>query len=95
MQNTSGKKDADQYGYSLFASMKASKKSDIYVRFDDLYSKNDWNIAKDEHAAIIGAQIKLNKYAKPAPNFRMYIPKADGAKKEYSTYVNSYFGLLL
>ena len=92
MQNASGKKDADQYGYSLYASMKASKKTDIYARFDDLNSKNDWNIAKDEQAAIVGAQIKLNKYVKVAPNFRMCMPKADGAKKEYSAYVNCYFG---
>ena len=85
--------NADQNGYSIFASAKLSKLTDIYARYDDLNSKDDWNIAKDESAAIIGAQFKLGKYVKIAPNFRMNMPKADGAKNGYSAYVNCYFGL--
>ena len=92
MWNASHKENSDQSGYSIFASTKLSKTTDIYARFDDLYSKNDWNIAKDEQAAIIGAQIKLGKYVKVAPNFRMSMPKADGVKNEYSAYINCYFG---
>ena len=92
MQNASNKDGADQSGYSLFASTKLSKSADIYARFDDLYSKNDWNKAKDEQAAILGAQLKLGKYVKVAPNVRMSMPKADGAKERYSAYVNCYFG---
>ena len=92
MQNASNKNDADQYGYSVFASAKVSKKAEVYARFDELYSKNDWNIAKDEQAAIIGAQFKLGKYVKVAPNFKMNKPKADGADNKYSAYVNCYFG---
>ena len=92
MQNASNKDGADQSGYSLFASTKLSKTADIYARFDDLYSKNDWNISKDTQAAILGAQFKLGKYVKIAPNFRMSMPKADGAKERYSAYVNCYFG---
>ena len=93
MQNASNKNDADQYGYSVFASAKVSKKAEVYARFDELYSKNDWNIAKDEQAAIIGAQFKLGKYVKVAPNFKMNKPKADGADNKYSVYVSCYFGL--
>ena len=92
MLNASNTKGNDQFGYSAFASVKVVKNADIYARFDDLYSKNDWNISKDEQAAIIGAQFKLGKYVKVAPNFRMSMPKADGAKNEYSAYVNCYFG---
>ena len=92
MQNASNKEGADQSGYSLFASARVSKNADMYARFDDLKSKDDWNIAKDEQAAIIGAQFKLGKYVKVAPNFRMSMPKADGAKNNYSAYVNCYFG---
>ena len=92
MQNASNKDGADQSGYSLFASTKLSKTADIYARFDDLYSKNDWNISKDTQAAILGAQFKLGKYVKIAPNFRMSMPKTDGAKERYSAYVNCYFG---
>ena len=93
MQNASNKNDADQYGYSVFASAKVSKKAEVYARFDELYSKNDWNIAKDEQATIIGAQFKLGKYVKVAPNFKMNKPKADGADNKYSAYVSCYFGL--
>lgn len=92
MWNASYTDGADQNGYSIFASTKLSKIADIYARFDDLYSKNDWNINKDEAAAILGAQFKLGKYVKIAPNFRMSMPKAEGAKNGYSAYVNCYFG---
>ncbi len=64
MWNASYKDDADQYGYSVFASVKVAKFADLYARYDDLYSNNDWNIAKDEAAAILGAQFKLGKYVK-------------------------------
>ena len=92
LQNASNKDNADQSGYSLFASTKLSKSAEVYARFDDLYSKNDWNKAKDEQAAILGAQFKLGKYVKVAPNVRMSMPKADGADERYSAYVNCYFG---
>ncbi|MBQ8335908.1 MAG: hypothetical protein IJY44_00055 [Bacteroidaceae bacterium] len=92
MWNAAYTNNADQYGYSAFASVKVAKFADIYARFDDIYSKNDWNIAKDKSAAILGAQFKLGKYVKIAPNFRMSIPKADGAKNGYYAYVNCYFG---
>ena len=92
MWNASYKEGQDQYGYSVFASAKLNKKTDVYARLDDLCSKDDWNKAKDEQAAILGAQFKLGKYVKIAPNFRMSMPKADGADNAYSAYINCYFG---
>lgn len=92
MWNAANKDGADQYGYSVFATAKLSKDTELYARFDDLNSKNDWNKAKDESAAIIGAQFKLGKYVKIAPNFRISTPKASGADDKYSAYVNCYFG---
>ena len=93
MKNASNKKDADQQGYSIYATVNASKNVNLYARFDDLSSKNDWNIKKDEQAAILGAQFKVGKYVKIAPNFRMAMPKADGADEKYSAYVSCYFGI--
>ena len=93
MLNASNKYGNDQFGYSAFASVMVAKNADVYARFDDLYSKSDWNIAKDEQTAILGAQFKLGKYVKVAPNLRMCMPKADGAKNEYSAYINCYFGI--
>ena len=92
MLNAAYADNANQYGYSVFGSVKVAKFADIYARFDDLYSNDDWNIAKDEQVAILGAQFKLGKYVKIAPNVRMSMPKAAGAKNSYSTYVNCYFG---
>ena len=93
MWNASNKKDADQYGYSIFGSVKVSKDAELYARFDDLCSKNEWNKAKDEQTAILGAQFKLGKYVKLAPNLRMSMPKADGADNKYTAYVSCYFGI--
>mgnify|MGYP003293922487 CR=1 FL=1 len=92
MWNAAYADNANQYGYSIFGSVNVAKFADIYARFDDLYSNDDWNIAKDERAAILGAQFKLGKYVKIAPNFRMSMPKADGSKMGCSAYVNCYFG---
>lgn len=92
MWNASFKDDAGQNGYSIFASAKLSQVTNLYARFDNLYSQNDWNISKDESAAILGAQFKVGKNVKIAPNFRMSMPKADGANNSYTAYVNCYFG---
>ena len=92
MWNASFKDDAGQNGYSIFASAKLSQVTNLYARFDNLYSQNDWNISKDESAAILGAQFKVGKYVKIAPNFRMSMPKADGANNSYTAYANCYFG---
>ena len=92
MWNASYKDGQDQYGYSVFASAKLDKKTEVYARLDDLCSKDDWNMAKDEQTAILGVQFRLGKYMKIAPNFRMSMPKADGADNGYSAYINCYFG---
>ena len=77
MWNASYQEGQDQSGYSVFASAKLDKKIEVYARFDDLCSKDDWNKSKDEQAAILGAQFKLGKYVKMAPNVRMSMPKAE------------------
>ena len=91
-KNDGNVKGNDLYGFSVYGSVKASKSTDIYARFDNLSSKDDWNEAKDESAVIAGLQFKLGKYVKIAPNFRMGMPKADGADNRYMGYVSCYFG---
>ena len=92
MKNANYKEGADQSGYSVYTTLNLNKKTTLYARYDDLLSKNDWNKAKDESAAIVGAQFKLGKYVKIAPNFRMNMPKADGANNEYAAYMSCFFG---
>lgn len=91
MQNSGNVKSRNQLGCSVYGSVKAHKIVDVYARWDMLTSNNGWNAAKDEHAVIAGAQVKLGKYVKVAPNFRMTIPK-EGENK-YMAYVSCYFGL--
>lgn len=92
MANAFYSDDLDQSGYSLFASINLNKEISLYARFDDLYSKNDWNKVNDESVAILGTQFKLGKYVKIAPNFRLSMPKVEGVKNTYSAYINCYFG---
>lgn len=91
MQNSGNVKSRNQLGCSVYGSVKAHKIVDVYARWDMLTSNNGWNAAKDEMAVIAGAQVKLGKYVKIAPNFRMTIPK-EGENK-YMAYVSCYFGL--
>ena len=91
MQNSGNVEHRNQLGYSVYGSVKAHKIVDVYARWDMLTSNNGWNAAKDEMAVIAGAQVKLGKYVKIAPNFRMTIPKEGESK--YMAYVSCYFGL--
>ncbi len=93
MENEKGVEDRNKSGFSVYGTFKANDKSEIFARFDDLSSKDDWNKSKDESVLLIGAQFKCGKYVKIAPNFRMTMPKADGAKEMYAGYVSCYFGL--
>ena len=88
MANTSGVADADQSGYSLFAMVNLPKCISLFVRFDDLYSRNSKNSAKDESAAILGAQFKIGKYVKIAPNFKMILLKTNETENIYTAYLN-------
>ncbi|MBO5252248.1 MAG: porin [Bacteroidaceae bacterium] len=92
-KNDGNVKGNDLYGFSIYGSTKLNKMAEIYARYDNLSSKDDWNEAKDESAILAGLQFKLGKYVKIAPNFRMNIPKANGADNRYMGYVSCYFGL--
>lgn len=90
--NADYKQDANKSGLSVYGSVKAASFVDVFARFDDMYSTNDWNISKDNSLVLVGAQFKCGKYVKIAPNFRMEIPK-NGAPCAYAAYVNCSFGL--
>ncbi len=94
MENYKGTEDRNLNGFSVYGTLKTSKNSEIFARYDDLSSKDDWNKADgDEGVVLVGAQFQLCKYIKLAPNFRMTMPKADGDDNDYSAYVSCYFGL--
>ncbi len=90
-QNYGNIKNADLYGISVYSTAKLNNTVDLFARYDNLTSKDDWNLSKDESSTIIGAQFKAGKYVKIAPNFRMNIPSIDGADNKYSGYISCYF----
>ncbi len=93
MQSYKGVEDHDKSGFSIYGMVKTGKDTEVYARYDDLASKDDWALVDDEGALLVGAQFKLGKHVKLAPNFRMTMPKADGADNAYSAYVSCYFGI--
>ncbi len=93
MENYKGVKDHNKSGFSVYGTLKASKVTEIFARYDDVSSKDDWAKDDDEGVMLLGAQFKLGKYVKLAPNFRMAMPKADGADNLYAGYISCYFGL--
>ncbi len=93
IKNFNGVDDANRYGYSVYGRVAATDKMELFARFDDIFSKDDWNEKNDERVVLVGAQWKLGKYVKLAPNFRLSMPKADGADNGYAGYLSCYFGL--
>ena len=82
------KAGSKQSGYSVFTSVKLTDETNLYARWDELFAGN--TASKD--AAILGAQFKVGKYVKVAPNVRMQLDRATG-KDTYEGYVSCYFGL--
>ena len=93
MRNNRRIEGQNLYGFSMYASGSINRWLDLYARADGLMSSDDWNKAKDDVAIIAGAQFKLGKYVKIAPNFRMSIPSADGEENRYYAYISCCFGL--
>lgn len=77
-----------QSGYSVYTSVNVSKTAAVYARWDELFTGN--TASKD--AAIVGAQFKVGKYIKVAPNVRMQMDRKT-SKNTYEGYVSCYFGL--
>lgn len=92
MQNTSNVADADLTGVSLYTTVKLGGRVDAFARYDNLWSKDDWNIAKDESTYMAGVEVRPCKYVKIAPNFRYHDLKASGVKDKCYLYLSCFFG---
>ena len=86
--NYMDKAGSKQSGYSVFTSVKLTDETNLYARWDELFTGN--TASKD--AAIVGAQFKVGKYIKVAPNVRMQMDRKAG-NNTYEGYVSCYFGL--
>lgn len=93
MRNNRRVEGQNLYGFSMYASGNINHWLNLFARADGLMSSDDWNKENDEVAIIAGAQFKLGKYVKIAPNFRISIPSADGLPNRYYGYISCCFGL--
>lgn len=92
MQNAKNVADADIAGVSLYTTVKLGDRVDAFARYDNLWSKNDWNISKDESTYMAGVEVRPCKYVKIAPNFRYHDVRMSGVKDRYYLYVSCFFG---
>ncbi len=89
MKNAGYKDGVNKQGCSFYTSGRLSKNVEAYGRFDHLYVDS----TDGESACLLGLQVKVGKYVKLAPNFRMNFPKADAAANSYHAYLSCYFGI--
>lgn len=93
MAHAGGKEGCNQSGVSAYAKVKVGKAAEVFARYDNLFSENDWNKAGNDRRMIMGAQWKLGKYIKVAPNVRYTMPKAHGGDNKVAGYVNCFVGI--
>lgn len=91
--NTSFVSKQNLNGVSVYTNIPINKNVSIFGRWDRLSSNDRWNEADDGMAGIAGAEFKIGKYIKLAPNFRIWSPKQTGAPKAYYAYLNASFNL--
>lgn len=93
MQHADGTKQHDLWGISLFGSVRLPKNIEIFARYNDISSRGHKLLDREERAAMGGAQFKLGKYVKLAPNFRITDSKKEGVATTYMAYLSCFFGL--
>lgn len=93
MQNARNTSNHDLSGWSVYGKAKIAKETELFARFDQLSSSNDWNLDRDQSEVVAGVQFRLGNYVKVAPNFRMTMPKDKTQNNIYMAYVSAFFGL--
>ncbi len=86
-------KDRNLSGYSAYCTLKLGEQWSTFARFDWLESSKEqgkiWN-RRDGKTAIVGAEYKLHKNIKFAPNLR-YNHNDKTTKNNYEVYINVEF----
>ena len=90
MYNTKFKEDHDQFGYSVYSTIKLEDQLNFFGRYDNLASKDDWSSA-DGQRILIGIQYAPIKQLKIAPNFSTWNPR-EGKSSSFA-YLNIEFKL--
>lgn len=93
MMNSGFVNDADRCGSSVYATVNINNNLGLYGRWDYLSSKESWNKTSDGMAGIVGLEIKLGKYVRLSPNFRIWKPYDNSIKNQTYFYLNALFAL--
>lgn len=87
LYNASKVSGNDLYGYSVYSTVQLPKDFEVYMRWDYMYSRNDYHIAKDGQLGVLGLQYSVSKYVQLSPNFRLWQP-ASGGEATLTALVN-------
>lgn len=93
MMNSGFVNDADRCGSSVYATFNIGDNIGLYGRWDYLSSKESWDKTSDGMAGIVGLEIKLGKYVRLSPNFRIWNPSDNSIKNQTYFYLNASFAL--
>lgn len=93
VRNFKGTKGNNRYGFSLYGTATLNNWLKIFARTDGLMTGSELSKEAEEVAVVAGAEFKIGKYIKIAPNFRTAIPKADNMENSYYGYISCYFGI--
>jgi hypothetical protein len=83
--------DKNQSGFSVYGTGNINEDWQVFGRFDQLNSKDDWNTKLDGNTAIVGVQYKLASKVYVAPNYKLWQPNKDGADDISYAVVNMTF----
>ncbi len=83
----------DRYGCSVYGSWYIDKRWEIFARYDNVKSSDDWDLAEDGQLGLVGVQYKIGKYITLGPNFRLWKPGHSEKANQYYAYLNCSFNL--
>ncbi len=95
--NNKYEKDHNLTGYSAYASYQLKKKLEFFGRYDYLTSNklsgetDPWNISKNGQLFMAGIEYAPVKGIKIAPNYKGWLPSADGSSLISWIYLNAEF----
>lgn len=92
IENMSNIKNHHLDGVSIYSTIKIADKVNGFLRYDNLWSKDGWNSAKDESSYLAGVEYRPCRYVKIAPNFRYDQAKGAAIKDRCMAYINCFFG---
>lgn len=79
---------ADLTGLSVYATYHLSDNMGVFGRYDQLSSKDDWNLSKDGDKIIAGFEYAAAKGVNISPNVQLWTPADDSKENVVSAYIN-------